>query len=329
MNKATSMTEKTVLVVGGAGFIGSYVNKMLFQAGYQTIIFDNLSRGFQENVIHGTFIQGDLTDIQTLQAVFATHSIDAVMHFAAYIDVGESVCNPLKYYHNNLGGTLNLLQMMIRHNVQNLVFSSTAAIFGLPLTPLISESHPRNPINPYGEGKRFVETILEDCSHAYGLRSCCLRYFNAAGGDPEGIIKNRQERPSNLIPIILRSLLTSEGSITINGVDYPTPDGTCVRDYIHIHDLGQAHLLAMEHLMAGSPSCQYNLGNGHGFSIREVIAAVEKVTGRSVHTKEGLRRPGDPAILVSNSDKARQELGWHPIYPSLEEIIDHAWKALQ
>lgn len=323
------MTNKTVLVVGGAGFIGSYVNKMLAQKGYRTIVFDNLSCGSVESVIHGTFIQGDLADTRALDALFSTYQIDAVMHFAAYINVGESVHDPLKYYANNVGGTLNLLQAMVRHHVNNLVFSSTAAIFGLPTKPLIDENHPRNPINPYGEGKWFVETILQDCDQAYGLRSCCLRYFNAAGGDPEGLIKNRQKNPSNLIPLILHSLLTPEGSLTIYGTDYPTPDGTCVRDYIHIHDLGQAHLLAMENLLAGSPSCQYNLGNGHGFSVRQVIAAVEKVTGRPVRTKEGPRRPGDPASLAADATKARRELGWIPLYPHLTEIIDHAWKAIQ
>lgn len=322
------MTDKTVLVVGGAGFIGSYVNKMLAKSGYQTIVFDNLSRGHRENVILGNFIQGNLTDPKALDHLFSTHKIDGVMHFAAYIDVGESVRDPLKYYNNNVGGTLNLLQAMVCHNIQNLVFSSTAAIFGVPTKPLIDETHPCKPINPYGEGKLFAEKVLDDCEKAYGLRSCCLRYFNAAGGDPEGHIKNRQEKPTNLIPIILRSLLTPEGFITINGTDYLTPDGTCVRDYIHIHDLGQAHLLAMERLMEGSPSCQFNLGNGHGFSVREVVTAVENVTGLPVRTKEGPRRPGDPATLVADATKARRELGWDPHYPHLEEMIDHAWKAL-
>lgn len=323
------MAAKTVLVVGGAGFIGSYVNKMLAEAGFDTVVFDNLSRGHSANVTHGTFVHGDLNHLDDLEAVFSNYPIDAVMHFAAFIDVGESVLDPLKYYINNVGGTLNLLRTMIHHGTPPLVFSSTAAIFGTPLNPLVDEKHPHNPINPYGEGKLFVETVLQDCDKAYGLKSCCLRYFNATGGDPDGIIKNRQTRPTNLIPIALRSLLTPSGSLTINGTDYPTPDGTCVRDYIHIHDLAMAHLLALRSLMDGSPSSCYNLGNGHGFSIREVIAAVQQVTGRPVHAVEGPRRPGDPPILVADAKKARLELGWNPHYPSLERMIEHAWQTMQ
>lgn len=323
------MEKKTILVVGGAGFIGSYVNKLLSQSGYNTFVFDNLSSGQKSNVVAGTFFLGNLCNPQDLEDVFSKNRIDAVMHFAAYIKVGESVDNPLKYYENNVCGTLNLLKAMLRYNVKTFVFSSSAAIFGNPNKTLIDENHAQCPINPYGESKLIVEKILQDCDKAYGLKSCCLRYFNAAGGDPERKIKTHQKDSSNLIPIILNSLLNPKGSVTIFGTDYPTPDGTCIRDYIHIHDLAQAHILGMEKLLSGTSSLNYNLGNGKGFSVLEVIAAVEKVTGRSVNAIKGSRRMGDPPMLVANAEKAHLELGWNPQHPSLEVIIDHAWKSMQ
>jgi UDP-glucose 4-epimerase len=320
------MKGSMILVVGGAGFIGSHVNKMLHQAGYQTIVLDNLSRGHRKSVQYGTFIEGDLAHTGILHHIFSHYKIDAVMHFAAFIDVGESVKNPAKYYLNNVTHTLNLLMAMQRYEVKNLIFSSTAAIFGHPLEPLISEDHPCRPINPYGETKWIVEKMLRDFEAAYGLKFCCLRYFNAAGGDPEGKIKNYQVHTPNLIPRILLSLRRSDSFITINGTDYPTPDGTCIRDYIHIEDLGTAHIKAMEQLLAGAPSNYYNLGNGRGFSIREVIHAIEKVLGHKVQVMEGPRRPGDPACLLANPHKAARELNWHPRY-SLEAMIEHAWNA--
>lgn len=323
------MNKKKVLVVGGAGYIGSHVNEMLQKAHYDTVVLDNLSKGNRKAVTKGTFIQGDMGDAELLDQIFSNHSIDVVMHFAALIDVGESVISPLKYYINNVAKTLTLLDAMQRHGIKILIFSSTAAIFGNPLENPINESHPQNPINPYGASKLMVENILQDVDRAHGIRSCSLRYFNAAGGDPEGKIKFYQQKPTNLIPIILKTILHSEGSVTIFGSDYPTLDGTCVRDYIHIVDLAAAHITAMEKLLAGSPSCQYNLGNGLGFSVREVISTVQKVTGKFINVIEGPRRDGDPAFLVANSAKAKQELQWNPRYPDLETMISHAWNALK
>jgi UDP-glucose 4-epimerase len=244
------------------------------------------------------------------------------MHFAAYIDVGESVKDPIKYYQNNVVNTLNLLTAMLRHHIRHFVFSSTAAIFGNPVYPRISEDHPCHPLNPYGESKLMVEKMLHDLDTAYGLKFACLRYFNAAGGDPNGKIKNFQKYSSNLIPIILRNLKTNL-PVTIFGTDYATPDGTCIRDYIHIEDLGKAHLIVLKHLLSGGASTCYNLGNGKGFSVREVIDTVEKVLNQKVNVIEGNRRPGDPPILLADSIKAVAELEWHPLY-SLELMIEHA-----
>lgn len=320
--------EKTVLIVGGAGYIGSHVNKLLDDAGYQTIILDNLSTGNRNAIVRGTFIEGDMANSELLNEIFQTHKIDAVMHFAAFIDVGESIVQPLKYYHNNVCNTLNLLNAMQRNDVKTFIFSSTAAIFGMPHEKFISEDHPKMPINPYGESKLMVEKILKDFEDAYGIHSCCLRYFNAAGGDPDGEVKNYKKKESNLIPVILRSLKHGDHSMTIFGSDYPTPDGTCVRDYIHILDLGQAHIQAMEQLWEGKPSCCFNLGNGNGFSVREVILAAEKITKIPVKAVVGKRRGGDASILVADSKKAFKELGWEPKYPDLEKMITHAWNAL-
>ena len=320
--------KSTILVMGGAGFVGSHVNKMLNQHGYQTIVFDNLSLGDRRAVTKGQFIQGDMDHIQDLERVFSDFPIHAVMHFAGLIDVGESIVEPAKYYHHNVVNTLSLLDMMRRHSVKFFIFSSSAAIFGIPQEQSLSETHPCFPINPYGESKLMVEKILRDFDRAYGIKSSCLRYFNAAGGDPEGEIKNYKRKETNLIPIILRSL-KSNGSVTIFGTDYPTPDGTCIRDYIHVNDLGAAHIAAMEHLLKGGPSSFYNLGNGKGFSVREVIDAAEKVTGLTAQVIKGPRREGDPAILVADSTKAFNELGWKPKYERLEVMISHAWNALE
>lgn len=322
------MKKATVLVVGGAGFIGSHVNKLLQRSGYHTVVLDNLSRGHRSAVLKGDFIEGEMSNAALLDHIFTHQPISAVMHFAAYTDVGESVAEPLKYYTNNVSHTITLLEAMRRHNVKALVFSSSAAVFGVPQTPKVTEEHPKNPINPYGHSKLKVENILHDVDRAHGIRSCCLRYFNAAGGDPDGEIKYFKRRESNLIPLVLRSL-QENGLITINGTDYATPTGTCVRDYIHIADLATAHIVAMERLLNGGSSCSYNLGNGQGFSVRQVIDAVERVTGKTVRVKEGPRRPGDPPVLVADATKAHQDLKWTPRYPSLEEIIAHAWKAMR
>ena len=319
--------EKCILVVGGAGFIGSHVNEHLYRHGYETVVLDNLSSGNREAVKHGTFILGDVGDSKLLDRIFADYSIDAVMHFAAFIDVGESVKDPIKYYINNVSNTLNLLKMMLLHDVKVFIFSSTAAIFGNPQAEYVTETHPREPINPYGRSKLMVETILKDMNDAYQLKYCCLRYFNAAGGDPKRIIKNYKSKEANLIPIVLRSVI-DEKEVTIFGTDYPTMDGTAVRDYIHVMDLAEAHIQAMKRLFEGMPSTNFNLGNGQGYSVNEVITTVRKITGRSVKTIVGSRRAGDPYKLVASSQKALMELNWKPKY-SLEAIIEDAWQAMR
>ena len=320
---------KTVLVVGGAGFIGSHVNKMLHQAGYKTLVLDNLSTGSQQAVLYGNFIKGDLADGDLLEQIFKKNSIDAVMHFAAHIDVGESIINPLKYYQNNVCNTLNLLKIILKFGPMPFIFSSSAAVYGIPEIPQLDESHPTHPINPYGETKLMVEKMLQGLGSAHPFKFCSLRYFNAAGGDPEEKLKNYKLKESNLIPLALRTLLNSEESLTINGLDYATPDGTCIRDYIHIWDLGAAHILAMEALFNGKESSIYNLGNGQGFSVKEVIKAIESVTKKKLKVKEGPRRPGDPPFLVAVADKAVKELKWKPQYPQLETMIQHAWAAMK
>jgi UDP-glucose 4-epimerase len=321
------MKKKCVLVVGGAGFIGSYVNKCLNRAGYNTIVLDNLSKGHRNAVCYGTFIEGDIADKKLLNQIFQTHSIDAVMHFAGLTDVGESMRDPLKYYINNVAYTLNLLESMQEHAVNNFIFSSSAAIFGVPQKPFIDVDHPQIPINPYGQSKLMVETILKDLSNLRHLKYCSFRYFNAAGGDPDGEIKNYRTKENNLIPVILQNL-QSKIPVTINGTDYPTFDGTCIRDYVHIHDIATAHISAMERLFNGYPSACYNLGNGSGFSIKQVIESVERMTNQKVITIEGARRDGDPHSLVACSDKAKKELGWQPLYPDLDLMVSHAWQAL-
>jgi UDP-glucose 4-epimerase len=319
--------DRCVLIVGGAGYIGSHVNKMLKQEGYQTLVLDNLSRGSQSSIPNTEFIKGDMRDTALLDAIFTNYKIDAVMHFAGYKYVDESIKEPLKYYINNVAYTMNLLDAMLRHQVNIFIFSSSAAIFGIPPVECITEETPCNPINPYGHSKLMVETILKDLDKSCGLRFCALRYFNVAGGDPEGIIKNTQIKEFNLIPVILRSIQNFT-SMHIYGTDYPTSDGTCIRDYIHLEDLGEAHILAMKKLFKGAPSEFYNLGTGRGFSVKEVVAAVERVTGQRVNAIESIRRPGDPAILISSSEKAKKELEWQPKYESLEVMIEHACKAM-
>lgn len=321
------MTRGLVLVLGGAGFIGSHVNKLLNQSGYETLILDNLSSGSKETVLYGKFIEGDLSNTDLLEQVFSEYPIRAVMHFAAFIDVGESVIDPLKYYTNNVVNTLEVLRMMIRHNVLHFIFSSSAAIFGLPETERIAEDHPQLPINPYGRTKSMVEALLKDFDAAYGLKSSCLRYFNAAGGDPEREIKNFKKRESNLIPVVLRSLTRGDRRVSIFGTDYPTADGTCIRDYIHVWDLARAHLLAMEQLFSSGYSSYYNLGNGSGYSVKQVIEAAEKVSGIHPSLVFAPRRSGDPHILLADSRKAERELGWRPAYPDLETIVADALAA--
>jgi UDP-glucose 4-epimerase len=322
------MQSKTVLIVGGAGYVGSHVNKLLGQKGYRTVVFDNLSRGNRWAVVSGDFVQGDLDNRTELAELFLSYEFDAIMHFAALTDVGESTTRPARYYKNNVVNTINLLDAAIANNIKTLVFSSSAAIFGLPHTNTIAENHPCLPINPYGRSKLMVEEILSDYDAAYGLKSSCLRYFNACGSDPENHIPSFCDLQKNLIPLIFQSIKTGK-PLTIYGDDYPTPDGTCVRDYIHVQDLAVAHLLCLEKLLADKTSSRYNLGNGRGYSVNEVLAAVEKVTDRQIKAVKGPRRPGDPPTLLANSEKAASELQWKPQYHSLESMISHAWKSYE
>lgn len=319
----------TILVVGGAGFIGSHVNKRLNDAGYKTVVFDNLSRGDARAVTAGTFVKGDMASDADLTALFKANKFDAVMHFAALTDVGESVQNPDIYYENNIENTRRLLKHMRENHVKNFIFSSSAAVYGTPPdSSSIDETFVCQPINPYGRTKWIVEQMLADYAVAYGLHYCALRYFNAAGGDPDGVIKNYKTRENNLIPLALRSLLKPDGQLTVFGNDYETPDGTCIRDYIHVADLADAHIHAMRTLLDGAPSNIYNLGNGNGYSVKEVIDAVQRVTGLTLNVIQGDRRLGDPAILIANPKKAMNELAWQPQYQSLEQMVQHAWDAI-
>jgi len=315
-----------ILVVGGAGYIGSHMVKMLLDQGHEVITFDNLSSGFRDAVLGGVFVLGDLADIAGLDEVFTTYQPEAVMHFASYIQVGESVQHPDKYYLNNFTNTLNLLNAMVKYRVNHFIFSSTAAVFGEPEYVPIDEEHIKNPLNPYGRSKWMVEQVLADYDRAYGLKSVCLRYFNAAGADPEGLLGERHEPETHLIPLVLQAISGRRQNITVFGRDYDTPDGTCIRDYIHIVDLCSAHLLALNKLIESGVSKRYNLGNGEGFSVQEVIAVAQKVTGKTLLIQEGARREGDPARLVADSSLARRELSWTPIFTDLESIISHAWQ---
>ena len=314
-----------ILVVGGAGYIGSHMVKRLLADGHHVIVVDNLSTGYQDAVLSKTFYQVDIANHFGINQVFKDHIIDAVFHFASYIQVGESVTAPAKYYENNVSATLTLLQAMVEANVKKFVFSSTAAVFGNPEYSPIDEKHPKRPINPYGHSKLMVEQILQDFDHAYGLRSVSLRYFNAAGADPEGVLGERHEPETHLIPLVLQAASGRRKAISVFGQDYDTPDGTCVRDYIHINDLASAHVKAIEHLNAGNPSGAFNLGNGKGFSVKEIIEAAEKVTGKTIPVSYEGRRAGDPPTLVADATLANQVLGWSPHYTDIAEIIEHAW----
>lgn len=314
-----------VLVVGGAGYIGSHMVQVLLDAGHEPIVIDNLATGHRDAIPGGRFIKTDLAHPDALDRVFCEYRYDAVMHFASYIQVGESVAKPAKYYTNNVSNTVNLLSAMVRAGVSNLVFSSTAAIFGEPRYVPIDEAHPQAPINPYGRSKLMVEQLLADFEKAHGLRSVCLRYFNAAGAHPNGRLGERHDPETHLIPLLLQTAAGKRPHASIFGRDYDTPDGTCVRDYIHILDLCQAHLLALEWLVNGGPSRSFNLGNGTGFSVLEVLRCVENVTRARVPIIDAPRRDGDPARLVADSTSARRELRWNPQYADLDTIVAHAW----
>jgi len=315
-----------ILVVGGAGYIGSHMVKFLGSRGCEITVLDNLSSGHADAVLAGKLIKGDLADVDMLDHLFSDNAFDVVMHFASSIMVGESVEKPSLYYRNNVTNTQNLLDAMVRHGVMQFIFSSTAAIFGEPEYTPIDEKHPKAPINPYGRSKWIVEQILEDYDRAYGLKSICLRYFNAAGADPEGELGERHDPETHLIPLVLQAASGKRDAITVFGRDYETEDGTCIRDYIHVADLCEAHWLAIQNLQKYDQSRRYNLGNGNGFSVQEVIGVCRMVTGREITVIEGERREGDPAVLVADSSLARTELGWQPQYGGLESIVSHAWE---
>ncbi len=314
-----------ILVVGGAGYIGSHMVKMLLDEGHKVVTFDNLSSGFRDAVLGGDFVEGDLANTALLDDVFTKYKPEAVMHFASYIQVGESVQHPAKYYSNNFTNTLNLLNTMVKYQVNRFIFSSTAAVFGEPEYVPIDEAHPKAPLNPYGRSKLMVEQILADYEHAYGLKSVCLRYFNAAGADPGALLGERHEPETHLIPLVLQAISGRRSHISVFGRDYDTPDGTCIRDYIHIVDLCSAHLLALTRLVSDGVSQRFNLGNGAGFSVQEVISVAEQVTGKKVNVIDAPRRAGDPARLVADATLAKNTLGWSPIYTDLATIIAHAW----
>lgn len=314
-----------ILICGGAGYIGSHINKKLAEEGYQTIVFDNLVYGHREAVKWGTFVQGDLANEAEIESVFQEHKIEAVFHFAAYAYVGESVAQPEKYYYNNVANTLNLLKVMKRYGCNRIVFSSTCATYGEPESVPIMEEQQQLPINPYGATKLMVERILRDYSHAYGLQFAVLRYFNAAGADPEGEIGESHAPETHLIPLVLDAASGRRAGIKVFGTDYDTQDGSCIRDYIHVSDLADAHFLALRYLEREGESDFFNLGNERGTSVFEVIEAVKKVTGKDFTVIHDDRRPGDPAVLVGSSKKAMSILSWKPQYPDIEQIVGHAW----
>ncbi len=313
------------LVVGGAGYIGSHMVKHLLEADHEVVVADNFSTGHRSALVGGTLVELDIADADALNALFAAQRFDAVFHFASFIQVGESVSNPAKYYENNLAATLTLLQAMVRAEIKHFIFSSTAAIYGNPEYVPIDEQHAKAAINPYGRSKWMVEQMLEDFDSAYGLKSVCLRYFNAAGADPDGQLGERHEPETHLLPLILQAAAARRDTITVFGRDYDTPDGTCIRDYIHVTDLVAAHALAVAYLQAGGESTAFNLGNGQGFSVQEVIDTARRVTGQTIAVSEAARRAGDPPRLVADARRAKQLLGWQPQYVSLEQIVAHAW----
>ena len=316
---------KSVLVTGGAGYIGSHTCKALAAAGFTPVTLDNLVYGHRGAVKWGPFIDGDLADRALLDRIMREHSVLAVIHFAAFAYVGESMQQPGKYFANNVVNTLNLLAAMHGAGVQHIVFSSTCATYGLPERVPIDEQHPQQPVNPYGESKLFVERALKWYAVAHGFKWAALRYFNAAGADAEGEIGEDHNPETHLIPLIIQAALGMRSQVEVFGTDYPTPDGTAIRDYIHVTDLGDAHVKALDYVLGGGESVALNLGTGRGYSVREVISAVERVSGRSVPTRNAPRRPGDPPELVANAALAGRQLGWQPQHSSLENITRTAW----
>jgi UDP-glucose 4-epimerase len=315
----------TILVTGGAGYIGSHVVKELLRQGHKPIVFDNLQTGHRKTTKDALFIEGDLSDQKKLKETFQAYQIDTVIHFAADSLVGESVQNPLKYFNNNVKNSLNLIEIMEEFKVKKIVFSSSAAVYGEPKEIPITEEHPCAPTNPYGETKWIFEKVLQAYHDSKKLNFISLRYFNAAGADPEGELGEDHSQETHLIPLVIRVALDGT-SVPVYGTDYNTPDGTCIRDYIHVTDLANAHILALRKLEKEKMSGIYNLGNGNGYSVREVIETVKKVTGRKIAAVDSPRRPGDPARLVASSKKIKEELGWIPKYPDLETIVETAWE---
>ncbi len=317
------MSKPRILVTGGAGYIGAHTVRLLRRRGYEVTVVDDLSRGYRHNVAAGAFHQLRVQQTDAMAQVLAGH--DAVVHFAAYISVGESTRVPEVYFENNVAGSLSLFTAMLRAGVRHLVFSSTAAVYGIPHASPILETFPIAAVNPYGESKVMVETMLRWFDAIHGLRSICLRYFNACGADPEGGLGEEHDPETHLLPLMLRAAITGQ-PFTVFGNDYDTPDGTCIRDYIHVNDLAEAHILALEALLAGGPSDQFNVGTGTGHSVLEMLRGVEQITGRKAPHVMGPRREGDPPALVANAGKLRTVLGWTPRYAAIEDIIATAWK---
>ena len=315
-----------VLVTGGAGYIGSHTTKILANSGFEPVVFDNLSEGHASAVRWGPLVRGDLGDIRRIRQVIVNSRVKAVIHFAASAYVGESVNNPRKYFRNNIANALNLLDAALDSGVKYFVFSSTCAIYGLPGRIPIPEDHPQHPVSPYGESKLFVERALHWYGAAYGLNWLALRYFNAAGADPEAESGEDHDPETHLIPLAILAALGHRPALEIYGTDYPTPDGTAIRDYVHVSDLAEAHVLALRYLMDGGRSTALNVGTGRGYSVREVIAAVERISGLGVPTREVSRRAGDPATLIADATMARRLLGWRPRFVELGEIIATAWQ---
>ena len=315
---------KNILVTGGAGYIGSHTCKALAKKGYQPVVYDNLIYGHPWAVQWGPLEVGDIQDYRRLSDVIKHYKPDAVIHFAAFAYVGESVTDPAKYFRNNVSGTLNLMDCLNSHDIKQFIFSSTCATYGVPNQIPIGENHKQAPINPYGLSKLMVEQMLKNFSSAYDFKSVALRYFNAAGADPDGEIGEQHDPETHAIPLILNSIDTN-AEFTVFGTDYNTPDGTCIRDYIHVTDLAQAHVLALDYLQAGGDTTAFNLGNGFGYSVKELISVAEKITQKKVNAKYGDRRLGDPDQLIGDAAKIRKALGWNPQYAKLEDILKTAW----
>ena len=317
----------SVLVTGGAGYIGSHTVKALHSRGADVVILDDLSAGHRAaaKLLHVPLEEGSITDTARVLELMKAHEVDAVMHFAAWLSVPDSVKDPGGYYQNNVTGALSVLRAAVDAGVKHFIFSSTAATFGNPLQTPITEDHPQRPINAYGETKLAIERALPHFERAYGLRSVVLRYFNAAGADPDGVLGEDHHPESHLVPRAIDAALGRD-SFAIFGHDYDTPDGTCLRDYVHVTDLADAHLLALESLRAGGPSAAYNLGNGKPLSVREVVSSVERVSGRKVPVTDGPRRPGDPGVLFASSDRIKRDLGWTPRYEDIDVIVETAWR---